>query len=112
MKRFLVAVSAAVLSLAAFTSCQEDAPSINYQNSTTINVSNDYSEVVKELQDLISQLNSDNKSTADLLEAIADMLESIGDKVAALEAAMTSNLLSLTEKIDVLTAALNSGFVS
>lgn len=48
MKRFLVILAACSL-MAAVVSCEYDSPDIRFQQTTTI--TNDYSEVVKALQD-------------------------------------------------------------
>ena len=48
MKRFLVVLTALAM-MAAFISCEYDSPDIRFQQTTTI--TNDYSDVVKALQD-------------------------------------------------------------
>lgn len=57
MKRFLVILAVCSL-MAAVVSCEYDSPDIRFQQTTTI--TNDYSEVVKALQDQTLALSKKN----------------------------------------------------
>ena len=124
MKRIKFMLLAIVMLLAApalFTSCQEDAPEINY----TINVSviNDFTKVVEainngslkneqaiqKLTEAIDKMNADQQTR---LQAIIDVLNSVNStldtKLAAIEAAMKAQTLTLESKLALLETAISN----
>ncbi len=124
MKRitsYLLTIAMLVAVSAFFTSCQEDAPEINY--TMNVSVVNDFSKVVeainngalkneeaiKKLADAIDMMNSDQ---AGKLQAIIDVLNSmnatIDTKLAAIEAAMKAQTLSLEGKLSLLETAVKN----
>ena len=124
MKRIqsiLLAISMLLAAPAFFTSCQEDAPEINY--TMNVSVSNDFSKVVdainngflkneaaiKKLTDAIDKMNADQQTK---LQTIIDVLNStstaIETKLAAIEAAMKAQTLTLESKLTLLETAIKN----
>ena len=104
-----------------FSSCQEDAPQIDYTMSVT--VTNDFSKVVDainngtlkneqaiaQLTAAIDKMNADQQTK---LQAIKDVLNSVNAtidaKLAAIEAAMTAQTLSLEGKLALIEDAMKA----
>ena len=124
MKRITTILFAIAILLAApafFTSCQEDAPEINY--TMNVSVINDFTKVVeainngflkneeaiKKLTESIDKMNADQQTK---LQAITDVLNSVNatleTKLAAIEAAMQAQTLMLEAKLDLLEKAVNN----
>ena len=121
IKTFLFAVIAMMGTTGILTSCQEEAPAINYTMSIT--VTNDINKVVeaiengflknegaiKKLTESIDKMNTDQ---AGKLQSILDVLTNVNltldTKLAVLEAAMQAQTLSLEAKLDLLEAAINN----
>ena len=124
MKRIqsiLLAISMLLAAPAFFTSCQEDAPEINY--TMNVSVINDFSKVVdainngflkneaaiKKLTDAIDKMNADQQTK---LQTIIDVLNStstaIETKLAAIEAAMKAQTLTLESKLTLLETAIKN----
>ena len=96
-----------LLAVPAFlTSCQEDAPEINYTMS--VSVINDFTKVVEaiaKLADAIGRMISDQQAIRDVLGSVNTALET---RLVALEAALKAQTLSLVDKLDLLEAAVNA----
>ena len=124
MKRikFIALAITMLLAVPAFlTSCQEDAPEINYTMS--VSVVNDFTKVVEaidrgtlkneeaiaKLADAIDRMSSDQQAK---LQAIRDVLNSVNTtletRLVALEAALKAQTLSLEGKLDLLLAAVGN----
>ena len=124
MKRIqsiLLAIAMLLAAPAFFTSCQEDAPEINY--TMNVSVINDFTKVVeainngflkneeaiKKLTESIDKMNVDQAAK---LQAITDVLNSVNatleTKLAAIEAAMQAQTLMLEAKLDLLEKAVNN----
>ena len=121
IKFMLLAIAMLLAAPALFTSCQEDAPEINY----TINVSviNDFTKVVEainngslkneqaiqKLTEAIDKMNADQQTR---LQAIIDVLNSVNStldtKLAAIEAAMKAQTLTLESKLALLETAIDN----
>ena len=121
IKFMLLAIAMLLAAPALFTSCQEDAPEINY----TINVSviNDFTKVVEainngslkneqailKLTEAIDKMNADQQTK---LQAIIDVLGSVNatleTKLAAIEAAMKAQTLTLESKLALLETAIKN----
>ena len=121
IKFMLLAIAMLLAAPALFTSCQEDAPEINY----TINVSviNDFTKVVEainngslkneqaiqKLTEAIDKMNADQQTR---LQAIIDVLNSVNatldTKLAAIEAAMKAQTLTLESKLALLETAIDN----
>lgn len=117
----LLAIAMLMAAPAFFTSCQEDAPQINYTMS--VSVTNDFSKVVEAINNgslkneeainrltaAIDKMNTDQQTK---LQAIIDVLNSVNatldTKLAAIEAAMKAQTLSLEGKLDLLEAAIKA----
>ena len=124
MKRifsFLFAIIALMGTTGVFTSCQEDAPEINYTINITVN--NDFTEVVNAINNgimkqeaaiaaltaAIEKMNGDQTAKLQaLIEAINTMATTLDAKLAIIEAAMKAQTLSLENKLDLLTAAVDA----
>ena len=104
-----------------FTSCQEDAPEINYTLNVTVN--NDFTEVVNAINNgtmkqeaaiaaLTAAINgmtgSEPAKLDALIEAINKLASTIDAKLAVLEAAMKAQTLALEAKFDLLEAAIKA----
>ena len=109
-----------LLAVPAFlTSCQEDAPEINYTMS--VSVVNDFTKVVEaidrgslkneeaiaKLADAIDRMSSDQQAK---LQAIRDVLNSVNTtletRLVALEAALKAQTLSMEGKLDLIRGVL------
>lgn len=124
MKRifsFLFAIITLVGTTGVFTSCQEDAPEINYTINITVN--NDFTEVVNAINNgtmkqeaaiaaltaAINQMNGDQAAKLQaLVEAINSLATTVDAKLAIIEAAMKAQTLALESKFGILTAAVKS----
>lgn len=122
MKRILRPLAALAFLLAlplSFSSCQEDAPEVDYKMEVT--VTNDFSKVVeainqgtlkkeeaiKKLTEALDKMQADQ---ATKLKAISDILgdvnKTLETKLAAIEGAISSQTLSLEGKLDILAEAI------
>ena len=119
LKSILLAGAMLLTIPAFFSSCQEDAPQIDYTMSVT--VVNDFSKVVDainngtlkneqaiaQLTAAIDKMNADQQTK---LQAIKDVLNSVNatidTKLAAIEAAMKAQTLSLEGKLALIEAAM------
>lgn len=88
MKKYLLGV-AALCAVATFTSCEQDAPEINFSHSTTI--VSDFSGVIK---------------------AINDMSLSLSEKLEIINNAIKDQTLTLSQKMDILNAAIEKGILT
>ena len=117
-KKFIPLAITMLLAVPAFlTSCQEDAPEINYTMS--VSVINDFTKVVEaidrgalkneeaiaKLADAIDRMISDQQAIRDVLGSVNTALET---RLVALEAALKAQTLSLVDKLDLLEAAVNA----
>ena len=120
-KTFLLAIIAMVGATGIVTSCQEDAPVINYTMNVT--VTNDFSKVVeaiekgflknedaiKKLTESIDKMNTDQAGKLQaIIDVIGNMDITLGTKLAAIEAAMQAQTLSMEAKIDLIIAAIEA----
>ena len=124
MKRIQSILFAIAMLLAApafFTSCQEDAPEINY--TMNVSVINDFTKVmeainngflkneeaIRKLTEAIDKMNADQQTK---LQAIIDVLNSVNatfeTKLAAIEAAMKAQTLSFEGKLALLETAVKN----
>ena len=121
LKSILLAGAMLLAIPAFFSSCQEDAPQIDYTMSVT--VVNDFSKVVDainngtlkneqaiaQLTAAIDKMNADQQTK---LQAIKDVLNSVNAtidaKLAAIEAAMTAQTLSLEGKLALIEDAMKA----
>ena len=121
LKSILLAGAMLLTIPAFFSSCQEDAPQIDYTMSVT--VTNDFSKVVDainngtlkneqaiaQLTAAIDKMNADQQTK---LQAIKDVLNSVNAtldaKLAAIEAAMTAQTLSLDGKLALIEDAMKA----
>ena len=121
LKSILLAGAMLLAIPAFFSSCQEDAPQIDYTMSVT--VTNDFSKVVDainngtlkneqaiaQLTAAIDKMNADQQTK---LQAIKDVLNSVNatldTKLAAIEAAMTAQTLSLEGKLALIEDAMKA----
>ena len=121
IKFMLLAIAMLLAAPALFTSCQEDAPEINYTMS--VSVINDFTKVVEainngslkneqaiqKLTEAIDKMNADQQTR---LQAIIDVLNSVNStldtKLAAIEAAMKAQTLTLESKLALLETAIDS----
>jgi len=124
MKRIQSILFAIAMLLAApafFTSCQEDAPEINY--TMNVSVINDFTKVmeainngflkneeaIRKLTEAIDKMNADQQTK---LQAIIDVLNSVNatfeTKLAAIEAAIKAQTLSLEAKLGLIEAAIKA----
>ena len=124
MKRIqsiLLAIAMLLATSAFFTSCQEDAPEINY--TMNVSVINDFTKVmeainngflkneeaIKKLTEAIDKMNADQQTK---LQAIIDVLNSVNatfeTKLAAIEAAMKAQTLSFEGKLALLETAVKN----
>jgi len=121
IKFILFAITMLLAAPAFLTSCQEDAPEINY--TMNVNVTNDFTKVVeainngflkneeatKKLTEAIDKMNADQQTK---LQAIIDVLNSVNatleTKLAAIEAAMKAQTLTLESKLALLETAIKN----
>ncbi|EPT34324.1 putative lipoprotein [Bacteroidetes bacterium oral taxon 272 str. F0290] len=126
MKRIqsiLLAIAMLLATPAFFTSCQEDAPEINY--TMNVSVINDFTKVVeainngflkneeaiKKLTEAIDKMNADQQTK---LQAIIDVLNSVNatleTKLAAIEAAIKAQTLTqIIQKLEELKEKIGNG---
>ena len=121
IKSILLAIAMLLAAPAFFTSCQEDAPEINY--TMNVSVINDFTKVVeainngflkneeaiKKLTEAIDKMNADQ---ATKMQAIIDVLNSVNatleTKLTAIEAAMKAQTLTLESKLALLETAIKN----
>ncbi len=118
---FLFAIITLMGTTGVFTSCQEDAPEIDYTLNVTVN--NDFTEVLNAINngsisqsDAIAALTAAiNKMIGDqetkyqaLLNAINGRATTLEAKLAVIEAAMQAQALALEGKLDLLAAAIDA----
>ena len=121
IKSILFAIAMLLATPAFFTSCQEDAPEINY--TMNVSVINDFTKVVeainngflkneeaiKKLTEAIDKMNADQ---ATKMQAIIDVLNSVNatleTKLTAIEAAMKAQTLTLESKLALLETAIKN----
>lgn len=119
IKLIPLAVTMLLAAPASLTSCQEDAPEINYTMS--VSVTNDFTKVVEaidrgslkneeaiaKLAAAIDRMNSDQQAK---LQAIRDVLGSVNTtletKLVAIEAALKAQTLSMEGKLDLIRGVL------
>ena len=119
IKLIPLAVTMLLAAPAFLTSCQEDAPEINYTMS--VSVTNDFTKVVEaidrgslkneeaiaKLAAAIDRMNSDQQAK---LQAIRDVLGSVNTtletKLVAIEAALKAQTLSMEGKLDLIRGVL------
>ena len=104
-----------------FTSCQEDAPEINYTISVTVN--NDFTEVVNAINNgtmkqeaaiaaltaAINGMNGEQNAKMDaIVKAINDLAKTTDAKLAIIEAAMKAQTLALEAKLALLETAIKN----
>ncbi|MBQ3521356.1 MAG: hypothetical protein IJA38_00820 [Bacteroidales bacterium] len=124
MKRifsFLFAIITLVGTTGVFTSCQEDAPEINYTINITVN--NDFTEVVNAINNgtmkqeaaiaaltaAIEKMNGDQAAKLQaLIDAVGTMATTLEAKLAIIEAAMKAQTLALENKLALLEAAIKA----
>ena len=124
MKRIqsiLFAIAMLLATPAFFTSCQEDAPEINY--TMNVSVINDFTKVmeainngflkneeaIRKLTEAIDKMNADQQTK---LQAIIDVLNSVNatleTKFAAIEAVIKAQTLSLEAKLALIETAIKA----
>ena len=121
IKSILLAIAIATTASMLLSSCQEDAPEINY--TINVSVTNDFSKVIEainsgnlkseaaiqELARAIDKLSGDQQAK---LQAIIDVLTSMNTKLetklALIEAAINAQTLSLESKLDLLRTAIDN----
>ena len=121
IKFILFAIAMLLATPAFFTSCQEDAPEINY--TMNVSVINDFTKVVeainngflkneeaiKKLTEAIDKMNADQQTK---LQTIIDVLNSVNatleTKLTAIEAAMKAQTLTLESKLTLLETAIKN----
>ena len=124
MKRifsYLFAIITLMGTTSVFTSCQEDAPAINYTINVTVN--NDCTEVVNAINNgtmkqeaaiaaltaAINQMSGDQAAKLQaLVEAINSLATTVDAKLAIIEAAMKAQTLALENKLALLEAAIKA----
>ena len=88
MKKYLLGV-VALVAVTTFTSCEKDAPEINFSHTT--NIVSDFSGVIK---------------------AINDMSLSLSEKMEIINNAIKDQTLTLSQKMDILNEAINKGILT
>lgn len=121
IKFILLAIAMLVVAPALLTSCQEDAPEINYTMNVTVN--NDFTKVVEAInngslkneqaiQKLTAAIDKMNTDQQTKLQAIIDVLNSVNatleTKLAAIETAMQAQTLTLETKLALLETAIKN----
>ena len=124
MKRifsFLFAIITLVGTTGVFTSCQEDAPEINYTINITVN--NDFTEVVNAINNgtmkqeaaiaaltaAIEKMQGEQDAKLDaIVEAINTLATTLDAKLAIIEAAMKAQTLALETKLGLIEAAIKA----
>ena len=135
MKRiysFLFAILTLAATTGVFTSCQEDAPEIDYTINITVN--NDFTEVVDAINNgtlkqeaaiaaltaAIEKMNGEQSEKMDaIVKAINDLAKTTDAKLAIIEAAIKAlegqyadELTALNASIDAIKAAVEAGNLS
>ena len=105
MKRNLLILAACAL-MATVVSCEYDSPDIKFQQTTT--VTNDYSEVVKALQD---QTMSLTEKMGLIEEALKNQTFTLSQKMGLIEEAIKNQTFTLSQKMGLIEEAVNSGLV-
>ena len=103
MKKVFAALAALAM-MAAVVSCEYDSPDIRFQQTTTI--TNDYSEVVKALQDQTLALS---KKMELMEDAMKSQTMTISEKMNLLDEALRNLSLTLSQKMELLTKAYENG---
>ena len=118
---FLFAIITLMGTSGVFTSCQEDAPEINYTVNITVN--NDFTEVVNAINNgtlkqteavgkltaSIDQMNGDQAAKLQaLMGAINTLATTLDAKLALIEATLKAQTLALETKLALLTAAIDT----
>ncbi len=121
IKTFLFTIIALMGISGVMTSCQEDAPVINYTMNVT--VTNDFKKVVeaiengflknedavKKLTESIDKMNADQAvKLQSILDVLGNVNTTLETKLAAIEAAMKAQTISLEGKLDLLKAAIDA----
>ena len=124
MKRifsFLLAIITLVGTTGIITSCQEDAPEINYTINITVN--NDFTEVVNAINNgtvkmeaavasltaAINKMNGDQAAKLQaLIDAVGTMATTLEAKLAVIEAAIKAETLALETKLALVEAAIKA----
>lgn len=122
MKRILRPLAALAFLLAlplSFSSCQEDAPEVDYKMEVT--VTNDFTKVVeainqgtlkkeeaiKKLTEVIDKMQADQATKlASIISVLGDVNKTLETKLAAIESAISAQTLSLEGKLDILSEAI------
>ena len=122
MKRILRPLAALAFLLAlplSFSSCQEDAPEVDYKMEVT--VTNDFTKVVeainqgtlkkeeaiKKLTEAIDKMQADQATKlASIISVLGDVNKTLETKLAAIEGAISAQTLSLEGKLDILAEAI------
>lgn len=138
-KKNFILIAAAMLATASFTSCENDAPSINFSQTDThmtdftelINAIKDQTLTVAEKLNLINEAINNQALTlgqkmdalktameqgfiteAQKLELIKTAIEGVSNKLEAIEKAIKDQTVSLGAKMDLLTTAVKEGFIT
>ncbi|MBE6226696.1 MAG: hypothetical protein E7121_06365 [Bacteroidales bacterium] len=124
MKRifsFLFAIITLVGTTGVFTSCQEDAPEINYTINITVN--NDFTEVMNAINNgtmkqdaaiaaltaAIEKMSGDQAAKLQaLIDAVGTMATTLEAKLAVIEAAIKAETLALETKLALVEAAIKA----
>ena len=124
MKRILRPLAALAFLLAlplSFSSCQEDAPEVDYKMEVT--VTNDFTKVVeainqgtlkkeeaiKKLTEAIDKMQADQATKlASIISVLGDVNKTLETKLAAIEGAISVQTLSLEGKLDILAEAIKA----
>ena len=121
LKSILLAIAMLLAAPAFLTSCQEDAPEINY--TMNVSVINDFTKVVEAInngslkneqaiQKLTEAIDKMNANQQTKLQAITDVLNSVNatleTKLTAIEAAMKAQTLTLESKLALLETAIKN----
>ena len=124
MKRILRPLAALAFLLAlplSFSSCQEDAPEVDYKMEVT--VTNDFTKVVeainqgtlkkeeaiKKLTEALDKMQADQATKlASIIAVLGDVNKTLETKLAAIEGAISSQTLSLEGKLDILAEAIKA----
>lgn len=124
MKRILRPLAALAFLLAlplSFSSCQEDAPEVDYKMEVT--VTNDFTKVVeainqgtlkkeeaiKKLTEAIDKMQADQATKlASIISVLGDVNKTLETKLAAIEGAISAQTLSLEGKLNILAEAIKA----
>ena len=103
MKKMFVYVVALSMLATAFSSCEKDAPEINFSQTTTIGF--DLTPIVNALNDMSVDLS---RKIDLVVSAINDQKLSITQKLQLLEAVINTQGTNMAGKLDIIEAAINS----